>query len=86
MDKIQAQAQALKNLKENPSYAIITEALKDVIETIDNQILDEGIPIGKKETMIIRRNLIRLFIDLPDDLIQQFEVEMSNTATAPNLG
>ena len=86
MDKIQAQAQALKNLKENPSYAIITEYLKDVMEKIDSQILDEGIHIDRKETMIIRRNLIKLFIDLPDDLIQQFEVEMSNTATAPNLG
>ena len=81
MNKIQA----LENLKENHSYVLIAQELKWIVKDLDSCILNEQIPIKDKEVLIVKRNLIQLFIDLPDDLIEQYKVEESNTATAPNL-
>lgn len=66
MTKIQ---QALESLKMNQSYLVLVEELRRLQSSCEALIFDETIPIEKKEALILKRNTILKFIELPDDLI-----------------
>ena len=60
---------ALQNLRENNHYKILVEELERLNNNVESQIFDENIPHEKKLSLIIKRNTIKNFIELPDDLI-----------------
>lgn len=70
--------ESLQRLKLNNDYQYLCTQLKDIETTIDSYIFDEAVDHNEKLKYIIRRNSIRLFIDLPNDLIEQFKPQEEN--------
>ena len=75
---------ALSELRENPAYLIIAENLKNKRENYENLIFDESKyndsskynsekKYSQIDLMVIKRNLIKAFIELPDDLLNLFD-------------
>lgn len=62
-------AQALEVLKKNQSYQILVEELKRIQSNCEDLIYDEKTPIEQISSLRIKRNTIKNFIELPDDLI-----------------
>ena len=62
------------------------EELERLNNNVESQIFDENIPHEKKLSLIIKRNTIKNFIELPDDLINDELLKEWNSADAPNLG
>lgn len=73
-------AQALESLKKNQSYQILVEELQRIKSNCETLIFDENIDLERKEALIIKRNTILKFIELPDDIILDENLkEASNT-------
>jgi hypothetical protein len=68
MTKIQ---QALETLKTNQSYLVLVEELKRLQSNVERVIFDENTDESKIKALIIKRNTIKNFIDLPDDIINE---------------
>lgn len=66
MTKIQ---QALESLKKNQSYRVLVEELKSLQSNVEDLIFNENTPVERLEALRIKRNTIKNFIELPDDLI-----------------
>lgn len=66
--------QALEALKVNPSYALVKKSLSEIRDTIDWVIFDTKTSDEVRREMVIRRKDITLFIELPDDLINEYSV------------
>lgn len=64
--------QSLERLKLNNDYLLLCDYLKNIKSIIDKDIFREDIKHCDKELLINRSNTIKLFIDLPDDLLKQF--------------
>lgn len=61
------------------------EELQRIKSNCETLIFDENIELTKKEALIIKRNTILKFIDLPDDIILDENLkEASNTDTSEN--
>jgi hypothetical protein len=45
------------------------EDLRRIQNSIDNAIFDENTPDDQRRNLVIKRNTIKNFIELPDDLI-----------------
>jgi hypothetical protein len=71
--------QALENLKRNQSYNVVVDELKRIQNSVENAIFDETTPIEKVALLRVKRNTIKNFIELPDDLIRdEILKEVSN--------
>lgn len=82
MTKIQ---QALESLKMNPSFQLLVEELKRIQSSIETTIYDERTPIEQISSLRVKRNTIKNFIELPDDLINIEKLkDVSNTDTSEN--
>ena len=77
---------ALQNLKENNHYQILVKELERIKDNIEASIFDESITDIKRAQLVIKRNTIQNFIELPNDLIQEEMIKEWNSAPAPNLG
>ena len=66
MTKIQ---QALETLKTNQSYLVLVEELRRLQSSVETTIYDERTPKESLPLLIAKRNTIKNFIELPDDLI-----------------
>lgn len=71
-------------LRENPSYLILAQNLKDKQVQYEDLIFNEnkynnqGYDWEKRystlDLMVIKRNLLKAFVELPDDLLDLFNV------------
>lgn len=66
--------ESLQRLKWNNDYSHLCSYLKPVQDELESMIFDESKNNAEKELLIFKRNIIKKFIELPDDLINQFEV------------
>lgn len=64
--------ETLERLKRNSDYQYLCERLNAIKWMIDNQIFNEWIEHEQKKWLIVRSNSIKLFIELPQDLIEEF--------------
>lgn len=80
MTKIQ---QALESLKQNQSYGVLVEELKKIQNNCEELIYDERTPIEQIAILRIKRNTIKNFIELPEDLIN-IEKLKNISATDPS--
>jgi hypothetical protein len=61
------------------------EDLRRIQGNCEALIFDENVPLAKKESLIVKRNTIKNFIELPDDLINiEILKDVSNTDTSEN--
>ena len=82
MTKIQ---QALESLKTNQSYQVLVEELRRLQNSTENAIYGERTPKESLPLLIAKRNTIKNFIELPDDLINiEILKDVSNTDTSEN--
>lgn len=68
----------MEALKLNPQYQVLVSELESVRSSIESQVFDENIPFERKRELIIKRNAIKNFIELPDDLLEIEKVRESN--------
>lgn len=64
--------ETLERLKRNKDYQYLCSHLSWINETLVKMVFDESIDIKDKQALIIRSNSIKLFLELPKDLIEQF--------------
>jgi DNA replication protein DnaC len=77
--------QALEQLKKNQSYLVLVEELKRLLSNVETLIFDERTEDSKLRQLIIKRNTIKNFIELPDDLINIESLkDVSNTDSSEN--
>lgn len=69
---------AIQNLKANKNYQIIVNELNRIKDFIEEQIYDENTDDESRKVFVIKRNTIKNFIELPDDLIKGFEIKIAN--------
>lgn len=69
---------AIQNLKANKNYQIIVNELNRIKDFIEEQIYDENTNDETRKVFVIKRNTIKNFIELPDDLIKGFEIKIAN--------
>lgn len=82
MTKIQ---QALEHLKTNQNYLVLVDELRRLQSNIENTIYDERTPLEQVAILRVKRNTIKNFIELPDDLINiEILKDVSNTDTSEN--
>lgn len=60
--------------------------MERIQNNIEANIFNENTSHDKKESLIVKRNTIKNFIELPDDLINEELMKEWNSAPAPNLG
>ena len=78
-------SQALESLKKNQSYQVLVEELQRIQNSIDNAIFDESTPDDKRRNLVVKRNTIKNFIELPDDLINiEILKDVSNDDSSEN--
>ena len=65
------QIESLQALKINNHYQYLCEKLKSIKKVIDDKIFDEETDNSERERLIYRSNTIKLFLELPDDLIEE---------------
>lgn len=69
----------------NPSFQLLVEELKRIQSSIETTIYDERTPIEQISSLRVKRNTIKNFIELPDDLINIEKLkDVSNTDTSEN--
>jgi hypothetical protein len=61
--------QALEALKTNQNYQVLVNELKSLQSNVENLIFDESTDEKSLKALIIKRNTIKNFIELPDDVI-----------------
>lgn len=61
---------SMEALKQNPQYQVLVKELESVRSSIESQVFDENVPFERKRELIIKRNSIKNFIELPDDLLE----------------
>ena len=66
--------ESLERLKRNADYQYLCTHLKWIQELIEIKIFDENESIDKKQILISKRNSIKNFIELTEDLIKQFNI------------
>lgn len=66
--------EALERLRRNADYQYLCTHLKTMLFLIESNIFNENLAFETKSTLIIKRNVIKNFIELPEDLIKQFEI------------
>lgn len=49
---------------------MLVKELESVRSSIESQVFDENVPFERKRELIIKRNSIKNFIELPDDLLE----------------
>lgn len=64
--------ETLERLKRNSDYQYLCSHLTWIKETLNKMVFDESIEHKEKQALIIRSNSIKLFLELPKDLIEQF--------------
>lgn len=64
--------ESLERLKRNADFAIIKDELIKIQKTIDWMIYNEQTSDDLRFKLVMRSNLIKSFIELPDDLLNQF--------------
>ena len=64
--------ETLERLKRNKDYQYLCERLKNIKSIIDNQVFNEWVNHEDKKWLIVRSNSIKLFLELPQDLIEEF--------------
>lgn len=65
--------EALQRLKRNKDYQYLCTHLISLQNITESKIFDENLEHKQKESLIIKRNTIKNFIELPDDLILDFK-------------
>lgn len=75
MENRKAILESLERLKLNSDYQYLCTHLQDMKEVTERMIYDESLEHRVKESLIIKRNTIKNFIELPEDLIQEFAQE-----------
>ena len=70
--------ETLERLKRNNDYQYLCERLKTIKRTIDEQIFNEWVKHEDKKSLIVRSNSIKLFMELPEDLIEEFTPSEEN--------
>jgi len=66
--------ESLNRLKTNNDYQLIKNELEQVMKTLEQMIFDENQNHELKEKVILKRKLISLFIELPNDLLTVFSI------------
>ena len=64
--------ETLERLRRNSDYQYLCSHLTNIKSSLDKMVFNEDIPHEKKLAYIIRSNSIKIFIELTDDLIEQF--------------
>lgn len=78
-------SQALESLKKNQSYQVLVEELRRIQSNCEELIYDERTPVEQIAVLRIKRNTIKNFIELPDDLINiEILKDVSNDDTSEN--
>ena len=72
MSNQKAILESLQRLKLNNDYQYLCTQIKDIIDMYDKFIFDENTSDLARNRFVIKRNTAKLFLELPDDLIQQF--------------
>lgn len=70
--------ETLERLKRNNDYQYLCERLKTIKRIIDEQIFNEWVKHEDKKSLIVRSNSIKLFMELPEDLIEEFTPSEEN--------
>lgn len=65
--------ESLEQLRRNKDYQYLCTHLNELKEYTEKLIYDEATDHEYKKTLIIKRNTILKFIELPTDLIQEFQ-------------
>lgn len=73
---------ALNELKNDKNYKILINELERVVNEIETTVIfNESTNESVRHDYVLRRNSLKSFIELSDDLIRRFEVENLNTVT-----
>ena len=64
--------ETLERLKRNNDYQYLCTHLNRIKDNIETYIFDETIDHNQKQSLIVKRNTIKNFIELTDDLIEEF--------------
>lgn len=63
--------QALLELRESPAWIVLKNELGEIKESKEQIIFDEYSTPEQRELAVKQRNVLKLFVDMPDDLIEQ---------------
>ena len=65
----------MEALKLNSNYQVLINELNNLLKVVENTIYDENVDFNAKNSLIIKRNTIKNFIELPNDLISALWIE-----------
>ena len=79
--------ETLERLRRNSDFQYLCTHLKWIQGILEGQIFSDAVEHWKKEQLITKRNSIQNFIELPEDLIEQFKPteELGNDETENTL-
>ncbi len=69
-EQAKALANALETLRSSAEWKILDEELAGIQEELENQIFSDAIDHETKKLAINRRNSVKLFRELPNDLAE----------------
>ena len=70
---------AMASLKANPQYQVLAKELESLRLRCLDEIMDEGTTDARRKELVIRANDLRMFSELPDDLIEDEEINKNNS-------
>ena len=65
---------AMASLKANPQYQLLAKELEGLRSRCVDQIMDESTTDERRKELVIKANSIKAFIELPDDLMEDEEI------------
>jgi len=72
LDQSKLVLETLERLKRNKDYQYLCSHLEKIKTRLDNYIFDETVLHEEKKSLIVKSNTIKNFIELTDDLIEEF--------------
>ena len=66
---------AVAHLRTNPHYQLLVKELENVKVNAETEIFDESTTDERRRQLVMKRNSIKAFIELPDDIVQDEEIK-----------
>ena len=64
----------MASLKANPSYQLLIKELDGVKRSLEDEIFNERTTDERRKQCVMKRNAVVMFQELPDDLINDEEI------------
>ena len=66
--------ESLTRLRTNKDYLLVVKELKAIDKTINNLVYDENTSDSDRKMCVIKKNLIKNFLELPEDMFNAFKL------------